>query len=150
MEHNLHIRCEPLHIRLWIWRYRLNIPIGVSIPTDSCSITYFRPRKQNRRNVKRHRAHILKCEHLHIRCDPLHNLHIKCEHLHIRCEPLHIRLWIFSGMKISTEYIDWCYMPTLSIVQLYRGATWIDWIYETIQYDLFWLFSRNAVATSLL
>jgi hypothetical protein len=44
----VHIRCEPLHIRLWIGRYRRNIPINVSIPTDSCSISNFRLRRQNR------------------------------------------------------------------------------------------------------
>jgi hypothetical protein len=34
--------------------------------------------------------------------------YINTRNLHIRCEPLHIRLWIFSGMKISTKYTHWC------------------------------------------
>jgi hypothetical protein len=53
-----------------------------------------RPHKQNRRNINPHRTR----EHLHIRCEPLHNQHIKCEplhNLHIRCAPL----YNFSGFK---------------------------------------------------
>ena len=110
MEHNLHVRCEPLHIRLYIWRYRGNIPIDVSVPTDSCSISNFRLCRPNRRNINPHSGHIyLSFEHLHIRCEPQQNLHIRCEpllNLHIRCEPLHnlhIRCELEHNLHIRCE-----------------------------------------------